>query len=216
MRRAALLLLVLAALGLSRPPVASPSTVSIPASADVGFPFLCDWGYDWESRCFRDDGQRLPIGGVDDKVWRAGLRFSLTAIPAGATVTAAELRTYYDGVCVAPLRSAQPCVAPGAVVDAHRILTSRWFGEREPELDVRVLTTAVVFSAREPQWLAWDLTPLVRAWHGGVLPNDGVLLKLQDGDEDYGVSGPYGPSASYPDPTLRPRLVVSYSGPGPR
>jgi hypothetical protein len=214
MRHAALLLLVLVAVGLLRPPGAEASTISIAPSADVGFPFLCDWGYDWESRCFRDDGQRLPIGGVDDKVWRAGLRFSLAAIPAGATVTAAELRTYHDGVCVAPLRSTQPCVAPGAVVDAHRILTSRWFGEREPELDLRVLATAVVFSAPEPQWLSWDLTSLVRAWQGG-LPNNGVLLKLQDGDEDYGVSGPYGPSSSYPDPALRPRLVVTYAGPGP-
>jgi hypothetical protein len=214
MRRAALLLLVLATLAGPGAPGAGAATVSITPSADIGFPFFCDWGYDWESRCFRDDGQRLPIGGVDDKVWRAGLRFSLKAIPAGATVTAAELRTYHDGVCVAPLRSTQPCVAPGAVVDAHRILTSRWFGEREPELDVQVISTAVVFSATQPQWLAWDLTPLVRAWHGG-LQNNGVLLKLQDGDEDYGVSGPYGPSASYPDPSLRPRLVVRYAGPGP-
>ena len=214
MRRAALLLLVLATLAGPGAAGAGAATVSITPSADIGFPFFCDWGYDWESRCFRDDGQRLPIGGVDDKVWRAGLRFSLKAIPAGATVTAAELRTYHDGVCVAPLRSTQPCVAPGAVVDAHRILTSRWFGEREPELDVQVISTAVVFSATQPQWLAWDLTLLVRAWHGG-LQNNGVLLKLQDGDEDYGVSGPYGPSASYPDPSLRPRLVVRYAGPGP-
>jgi hypothetical protein len=214
MRRAALLLLVWVTFGGSGTPVASAATVSIPPSADVGFPFFCDWGYDWESRCFLDDGHRLPIGGVDDKVWRAGLRFALVAIPAGATVTTAELRIYHDGVCVAPRRSTKTCVAPGAVVDAHRILTSRWFSEREPELDIRVLGTAVVFSATEPQWLAWDLTPLVRAWHAG-LPNDGVLLKLQDGDEDYGISGPYGPSASYPDPSLRPRLVVSYAGPGP-
>jgi hypothetical protein len=214
MRRAALLLVVSAALAAWWPPAAGATTISIPPSADVGFPFLCDWGYDWESRCFRDDGARLPIGGADDKVWRAGLRFSLAAVPAGATVTSAELRTYHDGICVAPLRSTQPCVAPGAVVDAHRILTSRWFGEREPEFDPGVLATAVVFSAPEPQWLAWDLTPLVRAWHAG-LANDGVLLKLQDGGEDYGVSGPYGPSASYPDPALRPRLVVSYAGPGP-
>jgi hypothetical protein len=214
MRRASLLLLVLATLAGSGAPAAGAARVSITPSADIGFPFFCDWGYDWESRCFRDDGQRLPIGGVDDKVWRAGLRFSLKAIPAGATVTAAELRTYHDGVCVAPLRSTQPCVAPGAVVDAHRILTSRWFGEREPEFDVQVISTAVVFSATQPQWLAWDLTPLVRAWHGG-LQNNGVLLKLQDGDEDYGVSGPYGPSASYTDPSLRPRLVVRYAGPSP-
>jgi hypothetical protein len=215
MQRAALLILVLTALGLPAAPAAGASTVSIPPTADVGFPFLCDWGYDWETRCFRDDGDRLPIGGVDDKAWRAGLRFSLTAIPAGATVTAAELRVYHDGVCVAPLRFSRPCVAPGSVVDAHRVLTGPWFAEREPEFDPRVLATAVVFSAPDPQWLTWDLTSLARGWHEGLWPNSGVLLKLQDGDEDYGVSGPYGPSSSYPDPELRPRLVVTYAGPGP-
>jgi hypothetical protein len=213
----ALLLVVLLGLGLLGPGRAGADAhVSIPPSADVGFPFACDWGYDWDWRCFRDDGPRLPIGGVDDKIWRAGLRFSLEAVPAGATVTAAELRLRYDGVCVAPARTSTPCTAPGAVVDAHRLLTSRWFGEREPELDGRVLATAVVFSAPDPQWLSWDLTDLVRAWHMGHLANNGVLLKLQDGDEDFGVGGPYPPSSSYPDSQVRPRLVVAYAGPGPR
>ena len=214
MRRA--LLVLLATLGLAAPASGAAATISVLPSADVGFPFWCDWRYDWESRCFRDDGARLPIGGVDDKVWRSGLRFSLADVPAGATVTAAELRIYHDGVCVAPLWSSRPCVAPGAVVDAHRILSPNWFGEREPEIDERVLQTAVVFSAPDPQWLTWDLTPLVDAWHRRQVANHGLLLKLQDGDEDYGVSGPYGPSASYPDPALRPRLVVSYAGPGAR
>jgi hypothetical protein len=216
MRRTALLLLVLTALGLHGSASAGATTISIAPSADVGFPFLCDWGYDWETRCFRDDGPRLPVGGVNDKVWRAGLHFPLAAIPAGATVTAAELRAYHDGTCVGPFRTSQPCVAAGAVLDAHRILTSRWSGEREPDFELRVLATAVVFSAPDPQWLTWDLTSLVDAWHRGSARNDGVLLKLQDGDEDFGVSGPYGPSASFPDATLRPRLVVSYAGPGPR
>ena len=35
---------------------------------DVGIPFWCDWGYDWDERCYRDDTARLPVGGVDDKV----------------------------------------------------------------------------------------------------------------------------------------------------
>jgi hypothetical protein len=180
----ALLLAAALALGLLVPGRAgADTTVSIPPSEDVGFPFACDWGYDWDWRCYRDDGPRLPIGGVDDKIWRAGLRFSLEA---------------------------------GAVVDAHRILTSRWFAEREPEIDTRVLATAVVFSAPDPQWLTWDMTDLVRAWHAGRLANAGVLLELQEGDEDFGVSGPYPPSASYSDPQVRPRLVVAYSGPGSR
>src|SRR5262245_51297424 len=54
---------------------------SLPASAvggvlvrapveDVGMPFWCDRGYDWDERCYIDNTARLPVGGVDDKVWR--------------------------------------------------------------------------------------------------------------------------------------------------
>ena len=25
---------------------------------DVSLPFFCDWGYDWDERCYRDDSQR--------------------------------------------------------------------------------------------------------------------------------------------------------------
>jgi hypothetical protein len=215
MRRLLLLLLLVAALvGLPGP--AEARTVSIPASEDVGLPFWCAWGYDWESRCLWDDGPRLPIGGVDDKVWRAALRFSLAAVPAWATITSAELRVYHDGVCVAPRKREVPCVPPGAVLDAHRILSTSWFDEREVEVDGHVLDTAVVFESTEPQWLVWRIAELVRSWHRGVLPNGGVLLKLQDGDEWVGASGPYGPSSSYPDAALRPRLVVTYARPGPR
>jgi TGF-beta propeptide len=210
------LLLSLAAAALAAAPSATSSTLSIPASADVGFPFWCDWSYDWESRCFRDDGPRLPIGGVDDKVWRSGLRFSLDGIPSTATITSAELRVYHDGLCVARRAVSVPCVAPGAVIDAHRILSRSWFREREPEFDERVLDTAVVFSAPDPQWLTWNVTALARSWHRRVVPNAGILLKLQDGDEGYGVSGPHGPSSTYPDAALRPRLVVTYVTTGTR
>jgi len=71
---------------------------------------------------------------------------------------------------------------------------------------------------RLPRALRWQrLVSLatVLAWHRRLVANNGLLLKLQDGDEDYWVAGPYAPSSSYPDPAVRPRLVVSYSGPGP-
>ena len=210
--RRAFLLAVLTAAVLAAPAAAS-STVVIPPSADVGFPFWCDWSYDWESRCFREDGARLPVGGAGDKVWRAGLRFSLDGIPAGTTVTSAELRLHYDGTCVAPARAWQPCVPPGAVIDAHRILSASWFREREPELDERVVDTAVVFAPSEPQWLVWHVTQLAQAWHRRITPNNGFLLKLQEGDEALDVPGPYLPSSSYPDAAVQPRLVVSYAGP---
>ncbi len=214
--RRAFLPAVLAAAVLAAPAGAATATAVIRPSADVAFPFLCTWGYDWESRCFREDGTRLPLGGAGDKAWRAALRFPLDAVPAGATVTAAELRLYYDGICVAPARGSTPCVPPGAVVDAHRILSANWFREREPELDERVVGTAVVVEPAEPQWLVWDVTSLVREWHRQLLPNNGILLKLQDGDEALDAPGPYGPSSTYPDASLHPRLLVAYTERAPR
>ena len=54
------------------------------------------------------------------------------------------------------------------------------------------------------------MTGLASDWATGVAPNGGVLLKLAEEEEDFGVSGPYFPSASFGTTTLRPRLVVSY------
>ena len=206
--RVLLVAIVLVALWLGG--AARAGVVSLQPEADVGLPYWCDWSYDWEARCYRDDGPRLPIGGVDDKVWRAALRFPLGSIPPAAAISSAELSIRHDGTCVAPRLTAVPC-AVGYVVDAHRILSSRWFREREPEFDERVAATAVVLAAGTPQWLTWDVTAAVRAWHRGTVPNNGVLLKLQDGDEGYASSGPYGPSAAHPDVALRPRLVVHYA-----
>ena len=210
MRR--LLLFALVLLGVAGPAEGAATTVTVPPSADVGLPFWCDWGYDWEERCYRDDGPRLPIGGVDDKVWRTALRFPLGHVPASAEIAAARLEVHHDGTCIAPRLRSVPCGELGYVVDAHRILSPGWFREREVEIDERSLFAEVVLAGWTPQWLVWDLTDLVRAWHLRLVPNNGVLLKLQDGDEDFGYGGPYVLSSSHPTSALRPRLVVTYSG----
>ena len=207
--RALLVTIALAALWIGG--AARAAVVSIPPEADVGLPFWCDWSYDWEARCYRDDGPRLPIGGVDDKVWRAALRFPLASVPPGASISSAELSIFHDGTCVAPRLTTVAC-AVGYVIDAHRILSPSWFREREVEIDPRSLYAEVVLAGWTPQWLVWDLTELVRGWHRGLVPNNGLLLKLQDGDEAFGYGGPYLVSASHPTNSLRPRLVVSYAG----
>lgn len=210
MRALALVLVVLSALA-AGPAAAGSRTATLPAVEDVGLPFWCDWGYDWEERCFRDDGPRLPVGGADDKVWRSALRFSLARLPRNADVLSARLLVFHDGTCVARRLASVPCGELGYVLDAHRILSSSWFAEREVDLDPRVLDTAVVFAGWTPQWLSWDVTALARAWHRKLLPNDGLLLKLQDGDEDFGYGGPYLVSSGSAEATLRPRLSVTYT-----
>ena len=74
--------------------------------------------------------------------------------------------------------------------------------------------SAISFAALEapatPQWIAWDLTDLVADWFSGGYPNNGILLKLVDGQESYDVGGPAFPSSSFDDPSVRPRLEVTY------
>ena len=212
MRRLLLLLLLVLAPGLAGPAAGEAATVSIPPSTDLGLPFWCDWSYDWEERCYLDDGPRLPIGGDVDKVWRAALRFSLSHVPASAEIVSARLHVHHDGTCIARRLRSVPCGELGYVVDAHRILSSSWSREREVEIDGRSEYAEVVLAGWTPQWLVWDVTGLARAWHRRLVPNNGLLLKLQDGDEDFHYGGPYLVSSSHPTSSLRPRLVVSYAG----
>jgi len=179
---------------------------------DVGIPFWCDWGYDWDERCFRDNTVRLPVGGVDDKVWRGAIRFPLDELPAGARVTSARLELYLDRPCIAPRRKVGPCPNGAYTVDAHAILSLSWTNEREVDFDP-VATASTTVSTDVAAWTFWDLTGLVSDWAAGAAPNRGILLKLAEEEEAFGVSGPYFPSGSFGATALRPRLVVSYTGP---
>jgi hypothetical protein len=180
-------------------------------SADASFPFWCDWGYDWDERCYRDFSDRLSVGGDEDKVWRAALHFPLSPIPPGSVVLAATLVVSFDGVCLAPRKTERPCAARPYTIDVHPILSSDWFHERE--LDVGPLTARGSFWAGSPQRLSWDVTDLVIEWVEYGAPNDGLLLKLAEGEEDFSVSGPRLPSSEFANPALRPLLEVNYLPP---
>lgn len=196
------------------PQVAGAGTIAVQPAADMGLPFWCDWGYDWEERCYADDGPRIPVGGVDDKVWRVGLRFPLRQVPAAATITSARLRLLHDGTCVAPRLATVTCEGGSFWLDAHRIVGADWFDEREVELDERLAGSAVLFDSAATSALSFDVTGLVRLWHERLAPNNGLLLKLTEWQEGYEVGGPAFPSASFPDPAVRPRLVVTYTSRG--
>lgn len=207
-----MLLLLLAALPLVAANAARASdlrAVSLSSSQDVSMPFMCTWGYDWEERCYRDDFDRLEVGGVDDKVWRSELRFSLASIPSTATVVTAELRLRYDWTCVAPRRHTVPCTGAPFDFEAHPIYSPNWEHEREVAFGAAISWASLEANA-EPQWVVLDVTDLVSDWHTGGLPNDGLLVKLVDAEEAFDGGGPAFPSSSYPDPSVRPRLEVWY------
>jgi hypothetical protein len=205
MRFLAVLLVALACVGAARAAEVRMTTLS--PDEDVSLPFFCDWGYDWDERCYRDDSARLSLGGEPDKVWRSALRFLLGAIPTGASVVTAELSLWYDGTCVGPRKSSGPCAGTSFELAAHRILTPRWFSEREVEVDPTGFP-AYLDAFASPQWITWDVTDLVADWYAASVPNNGVLVQLADEQEAFDVPGPKVPSSSWPDPALRPRLTV--------
>jgi hypothetical protein len=185
------------------------STVRVGPVQDVSLPFWCDWGYDWDERCYRDDGDRLPIGGDADKLWRAALSFSASAIPAGSAVVRAVLTVSHDARCLGPRKTTQTCGARSYELEAHPILTADWFDERELDFGP-ALTSAELGTADQPERLSFDLTELVAEWVDGSRANSGVLLRLSDGHEDLGVGGPSLPSSSFAQPALRPQLEITY------
>jgi hypothetical protein len=193
---------------------ASFRSVLVRPAADVSLPFRCDWGYDWDERCYRDDSEQLSIGGDSDKVWRAALRFELGALPPDATVVGGELRLYFEGACVAPGGGSRPCGARAFALDAHPITSADWFHEREVDFDPW-LARAELAAWPDPGWLVWDVSDVVSAWAVGDLANDGLLVKLSDADEDLLSGGPKLASSSYPISELRPQLEVTYLEPEP-
>jgi hypothetical protein len=208
-------LAVLAVLALPSPGGAggrsAPVAVTLRPVEDVSFPFWCDWSYDWEARCWWEDGLRLPVGGDEDKVWRAGLRFSLSSVPQGATVLDASLTLRHDAVCLGPRKTTRTCRARRYTIDLHAIFTASWFSEREVEVGPLVSRATLPLATR-PEWLSWDVTGLVEAWLAGEA-NNGVLLKLADGEEDFDVGGPAFPSSSFASATVRPALDIVYLPP---
>jgi hypothetical protein len=183
---------------------------TIAPTDDVSLPFWCDWGYDWDERCYRLDGVRLGVGGGEpDKVWRSALRFSTSVIPAGATVVTAELSLWYDGVCVAPRKGSRPCDGRGFDFGLHPIFTPRWYSEREVEYGPQAGFASLEAFA-PPEWVVWDVTDLIAEWASGNLANNGLLLKLVDGEEAFAVSGPLFSSSRAPAATVRPKVTVWY------
>lgn len=188
-------------------------TVAAAPSEEVSFPFFCDWGYDWDERCYRDTwSPRVSIGGDRYSVRRAGLRFPLTEVPAGSAVLRARLLLSYDRVCVGLDARDVPCDGRRWDLEIVPILGA-WFEEREPYLGWPVAWLTIPAGAPAGR-LELDVTDLVAEWVDGASENDGLLVKLADSQEAVRGSGPKPPGRLFPTATMRPRLEVDFVRPG--
>jgi RHS repeat-associated protein len=145
--------------------------------------------------------------------YRAALQFDLGDIPAGANITDAQLKLYFDGTCVPVLGS--QCGNTSHQLDLHRI-TSSWSPTTTTngqfQFAATPTTSFTLPNGASNQWMSWSVTSLLQDWITGAQPNYGVLIKRSS--EAGGSSGPKAPSSRYAEPSLGPKLEVTYTGDG--
>src|SRR5262249_24860817 len=187
-------------------------TITITAAQDAEFETSCTY-----SPCQTRDDDPMSIGGDDVSTYAVGVQYDLTAVPAGATISDAELGLHFNGQCGWTNAYRFDCPPTAPTIDALR-MTAPWSegsvttqtAPDELRYDPTVLAQATLAAGAPAGWLNWDVTPTVQAWADGSQPNDGLLLKHDPEALDTGA--PTFESSEDYDPTLLPRLDITYSG----
>jgi RHS repeat-associated protein len=188
-------------------PVTLDPTITIqPPVDDASFATSC-------ANCtpYTSDGL-LYVGTDTSNVWRAALRFDLSAIPPGSAVTSAQLKTYFNGSCMSNAAGAWSCNVSHQI-DAHR-MTTAWSDTSQSsqiQFDPSTLSSFTLPANPSNTWMTWDVTQTAKDWLTQAQPNYGLLL-MRSPDSTLGVGGPAVPGSRYTgDPSVRPELSVTYT-----
>ena len=172
------------------------------------------------------------LGGSED-AGRILVYFGLSGfVPQGITILEARLELYsFDGEYddTAQERSAYRMTADwiegtgnkDTIEDVtpnqsgaywgHSGYTSWTGGEFDDTLLDRVMLPASPGMSSDGAWFSWTITDAVRAWYNETAPNYGIIL-VGDGVGEWTVH--YFWSNEYTEPSLRPRLVITYTSNG--
>jgi Concanavalin A-like lectin/glucanases superfamily len=192
-------------------PVVVDPTISIVAAQDAEFETTCS-----NAPCQTRDDDPMSIGGDDVSTYAVGVQFDLTAVPADATVSDATLGLHFTGTCGWTSRYGFDCPPSSHTIDAYG-MTAPWSeGSVTPQTapaDVRYDPTAIgsaTIAAGAPAgWLSWNVAGAAQSWVAGTQANDGLLLRH---DPELLDTGAPTFESSEDDPSLAPRLDVTYSG----
>jgi RHS repeat-associated protein len=159
--------------------------------------------------------------GVSEDVWkRSVLRFNLSAIPTTAYVSNATLGLYAPAAAqnTSGVEARRVIRDWTSQVDWRRYNGSAFWSEEGG--DFVTDGSSVLTSERGSQAGWWNfssgLTPLVRGWTSSQVPNQGLLVKLQD--DKSRVCGPTSctqrsvgfKSSAATNPSQRPYMAVTY------
>jgi hypothetical protein len=162
----------------------------------------------------------LGAAGAGSNINRDLLKFDISGIPAGATITSAILSLWlYENTSASNARIARVYRLKLAFNESQSTWNSRstgnsWnsagaFGVADCEqTDIGSLSIAAAEGLGEKQW---SLTPAkVQEWFVGTFTNNGILVKMDTENTDLHAFR----SSDYATAGERPKLVIAYTLPG--
>lgn len=156
---------------------------------------------------------------VEDSREEMLLRFDLSAIPSGAIVTNARMQLYFGSRSTADTINAAVYAVKRPWIEDQ----ATWYqaaagqawgvsGANDPVSD-RLDTPAAMTTLSQVGWATWSLTALAQEWVSGSVPNEGVLIRGEDGIHPYVRYEAH--SGEHSDSGKWPRLLVDYYIPTP-
>ncbi len=152
----------------------------------------------------RPDSEALRIGGWGD-TWVTYIQFHLDELPTEAEIKSASLQLYQWRTDSSANR-----------VRFYRV-TEQW-NESDPghtdyphAVDFGMAYTSIPTS----DWLIVDVTEITQNWFAGLYPNYGLKLLAERSADDTNYVKEFWSSDYLDDPSLRPKLVITYEMPDP-
>lgn len=168
------------------PVVVDPTFEIQPDTFDRSF-FAC-------SGCGGFGGQYLFAGSDTNGVYRSALKFDLSGIPVGATVTGGTLGVT-NGYFIAT-----PNPAASHQIDAHRVTTPWDTSSSMPNFDSTALSSDTIGN-QQPRPMSWNVSSAVLAWLAGRSPTTAFSSSATQ-SRSAPAAPPPGRTAT---PTTRPR-----------
>ena len=158
---------------------------------------------------FGDDTMVVGYNSVAGDM-RALVQFSLGDIPEQAIVESATLRVWYR-LCSFSSACADMDASIHRLTQSWDEETATWRNMGEASGARRYDTQTIGGYHENDTWVEWDVTALVKEWHSGTWPNQGLAIHGQEGPpENYKVFSTKEKGAWW-----EPRLVVELYQPAP-